>query len=188
LIGAYFLNSVGKRRVLVMPRMIVAMIALHVAFGIYSCSGDKGTNPDRTLNTSTHIASNYRWETNDYIVGEVKWRLLSISDEGLNFSYIVEFKNISTDKEYTVTVQRLILQDKDGFQLGEAVANAPSITISPQTIRTYQGSELVDITDISVANTISSLNVWLGWRWKEVEPVVRVLDLGSNRPPTPPLG
>lgn len=127
-----------------------------------ACSEDKPTEPPAPiLDTEANESLNNEWVGLD-ITSDEKWKLLSVSEEGLLVSWGLEFEN-SSDKAVRVRITNLIFEDKDGFELANyefPPSNEQDYRINPSSSGGGQGTFVLKIYDVDTANSITRMVVW----------------------------
>ena len=127
-----------------------------------ACSEDKPTEPPvPVLDTKANESLNNEWVGLD-ITSDEKWKLLSVSEEGLLVSWGLEFEN-SSDKAVRVRITNLIFEDKDGFELANyefPPSNEQEYLIKSSARRGGQGTFVLKIYDVDIANSITKMDVW----------------------------
>ena len=137
-------------------------------FAFTACSEDKPTEPPEppapVLDTKANEVVNVTWGGVNYLKAEYKWKLLSISEEGLRVSWVLDFTS-SSDKLVKVEIGKLVFEDKDGFELAKIVFNfsEEDFYIDPSSSVTRQGTSVMKIYDVDTANSITRMAVWAGF-------------------------
>lgn len=132
-----------------------------------ACSEDKPTESSApVLDRTTHSWTGISWNGVDYVEADTKFRMLYVNNEGLKVSWILEFRNTHPTRTTEVNINRLVFEDKDGFQLAEHVLSFPAlgsvvkVTLPPNSNSTYKNESTVRIYDVDIANSIERMNVW----------------------------
>tara|TARA_Y100001937_G_scaffold118471_1_gene172882 strand:- start:631 stop:1080 length:450 start_codon:yes stop_codon:yes gene_type:complete len=133
-----------------------------------ACSEDKPTEPPEppapVLDTKANEIKNGTWASADYIVADRKWKLLSISEEGLRVSWVLDFTS-SSDKVVRVEIAKLTFEDKDGFELSkiEFPFSEEDFRMNPSSSVTRTGTSVLKIYDVDTANSITNMGIWAGF-------------------------
>lgn len=152
---------------------VVLILCLIASLTLLHCS--KGTEPER-LNTKGHEELGGYWE--DVLDGrmrvhEVAWRFLSHKEEEgkivVTVSYNLTFTN-ATSK--TVTIKYYLhFYDREDFLIAEGGRLESDwvwgFSVEPNRSRERPGTVEIDVANVGVANSITTMKVWASF--KEVE-------------------
>ena len=130
-----------------------------------ACSEDKPTEPPApVLDTKSNESLNVTWGGVNYLKADYKWKLLSISEEGLRVSWVLDFTSTS-DKVVQAQIGKMVFEDKDGFELAkiEFPFSEEDFTMNPSSSKIRQGTSVLKIYDVDTANSITRMAVWAGF-------------------------
>ena len=146
-------------------RKALPLLLLTVWLGGSDKDSSPTAPPEPTLSSASQSEVGLTWSDNNDITMDTKWKLLSLSENGLEISWILDVTNKSFTRSYDVSIGRLVFEDEEGFQLAERKFSfgVEDFSIGPNTSRTRQGVVTVDIYDIDIANSISKMGVWVGF-------------------------
>lgn len=144
---------------------IIPFLLFTVWLGCSDKDSSPTAPPEPILSSSPHSKVDLTWPNNSDITMNSKWKLISISESGLEISWILDITNKSVTKSYDVSIDRLVFEDGDGFQLGERkfYFGVEDFSIGANATRTRQGIATLEIYNIDKANSISDMRVWAGF-------------------------